>query len=189
MVSVLPPTMATGGGKPMSIDIRWSPGAIKNFHLLDQSLKTLKDGWMRVWEMIPDGADSGPPDRIVSDNIKRNLDQGITPEMATWAPLAPKYATRVGRPRMLFNPNSDVYEAYVNNPDILYTNNTMTYAPNMAFHHAHYSWLREGYVTRTAIVPSREWFGMSSDFKEKMGHAMARVTQRVMNQAYAAGAI
>ena len=171
------------------IDIRWSAGAIKNFALVDKAMQQLQKGWMRVWKMMPDEAGFGPPDKIVSDNIKRNLDQGITPEMKTWAPLSPGYAMRVGRGRMMFSPWSEVYDSYVYQPDVQYTNNTMTYAPNMAFHHAYYSWLRGGYTTHGTVVPGREWFGLSADFKEKMNRSMARVTYYVMNQAYAAGAI
>ena len=179
----------TGGGAPLSIDIRWSAGAIKNFALVDKAMHQLQTGWMRAWQMMPDEAGLGSPDKIVSANIKRNLDQGIDPELKTWAPLSPKYAQRVGRHRMMFSPWSEVYESYVYQPDVQYTNDTMTYAPNMAFHQAHYSWLRDGYVTKGTVVMGREWFGLSNDFAEKMEHSMARVTQYIMTQAYASGVI
>ena len=131
------------------------------------------------------GEPEGAPDKIISDNIKRNLDQGITPDMKTWAPLSPKYAQRVGRGRMFFEQTSAVYDAYVNQPTLLFRPNELTYSPNMAFHWARYSWLREGYVTQGHVVPAREWFGLSNDYKEKLGHAMARITVQTLNAKYA----
>ena len=183
--------MATGGGAPLSIEVRWSPGAVKNFHLLDKSLQTIVDGWATFWQKSPQGMvnkfgkDEGAVDKIISDNIKRNLDQGVTPELKTWAPLSPKYAARVHRPRMMFAQTSPVYDAYVNQPTLLFRPNTLTYSPNLAIHEMHYSWLREGFITKGHVVPAREWFGLSEDYKEKIGNAMARITQQVMNQKYA----
>jgi len=154
--------------------IRWSSDSQSRFKQLMEAIGTLRR-WEVLWRR------TGIAD-IIKDNIKRNMDQGIDPDLKTWPLLSPSYAARVHRPRMLFSQTSNAYGAYVYSPIISYGENEMTYSPNPGLDDAHYSFLRGGWIDWRSgkAVPGREWFGISDDYLPKMEVAMARVVAGVM---------
>lgn len=161
-----------------TISIGFDPRDVEMMRELSNSVGRLKH-WHNFWA-------NGGIVELMQRDIKRNIQQGVTPDLKTWPLLSENYQRLVGRPRMMLSQNA--VNAYADMAKITPFDTHMTYEPNPGFTRAHYHMLRAGWDSATGgHAPSREWFGLYHGTVKEMGVKLHEFIGREL--ARATGAI
>lgn len=157
-----------------TISIGFDPRDVAMMRELSNSIGRLKH-WHKFW-------DNGGIVELMKRDIKRNIQQGVTPELKTWPLLSEKYQRQVGRPRMMLSQNA--VNTYADMAKITALDTHMTYEPNPSFVRKHYHMLRAGWNSATGgNAPPREWFGIYHGTVKEMGVKLHEFIERELSRA------
>ena len=160
------------------IEIRFDPRDVEMMRNLSNGVGRMRN-WRNFWA-------NGGIVELMKRDIKRNIEQGVTPDLKTWGLLSEKYQRQVGRPRMMLSQNA--INTYADMAKITPFETYMSYEPNPSFVRKHYHQLRAGWDSATGgYAPPREWFGLNSGTVEEMGVKLHEFVERELSRAIGRG--